>query len=254
MLTAVSTEVVSGLDRHGRSAFDYALRPKFCFRRFLINGPDERQNIHHLITSLLEYGADPLYVNSAGESTLYCAVRWSDPTYIDTILGHTFIQEEIPKCNPQQLCGSFAWNCLRRAVYTPHGWYFHRLHRVIEDNIFVKEMFQWSPDGLTILHECAFVAEEIGLTVAKIIFQHSEFQASETTNRLLNMRCRQDGQRGRLTPFQLAVLLGKIQTRRSLDCAWDRSAMWHRWNAFSGIPFEISALEYRGNSSVFDIE
>ena len=188
-------------DRLGQSPLSYALQPVSLIERALLGNPDPIQsNMAWTISMLLHHGADPWIVNEVGESALYCGTKCNS---VHT--AHRILQESDASRSATARSGPNRWSPLRRALYSQDTRIFHQTCFCLQSSDDVSSLVdEVSPDGLTLLHECAFLPGTSGALHAKKL--RSALQTSENRWENLEKRLSARGQRPALTPFQLAVL------------------------------------------------
>ena len=195
-------EVLQVVDSHGLTCIAYALKPTFLLDRTLINQGSDA-GLSNTLNVLLRYRVDIHAVNTYGESAIYSTIKLQDNTSVrrvcDAIYNRCNLASDIiGESGPNQ------WSPLRRALYANEIGVFHSLITKVTHGAKTK-IAHGSKDGLTLLHELAFLPTDSGISFAQCLSDMGYLPD------LIHRRTSTYMQRSSLTPFQLAVLLQKFK-------------------------------------------
>ncbi|KAE8370611.1 hypothetical protein BDV27DRAFT_35498 [Aspergillus caelatus] len=198
-------------DRHGQSPLSSALQPHFALERRLLHLAPGRMILQELIDLFATNGADISFVNQSGENMLYCAVREGFLEGVETVLGWSTEQLAIKSLITIRT-GPNRWSSLRRALYATDIKIIKAIFRCLAP----EELYEIlegdrSPDGLTLLHELAFLPESTALDIARLVVSKLN-ESNRSLQGCVEMpRMSDRGSRPNLTAFQLAVLCRKSE-------------------------------------------
>lgn len=213
-------------DSTGKSPLAYALGMEFAVERSLIQIQARGALTRVLDLLCKHYQADPAYVGSLGENALYYSVRQGTSRTTTELVQWLNDNEPDPLNYVTCKTGQNRWSALRRAVYSGNPDVLGSLC----DSIPVEKLrllfTDWSPDGLSIMHELAFCPgnDNVPVQFAAVLQKYRKLSVSSrrrtsSRSRAPSIRQKQQWQllrtrprytRPPLTPFQLAVLCQKI--------------------------------------------
>jgi ankyrin repeat protein len=206
------SRVVLKLDTKGNSALWYALQPINALDR-LVHDTFHREGESRTLKHLIDKHADMDYVNSLGETALYAAVRAGAQSCIE------FLVENYKPRTQKMLhltSGPQRLSPFRRAIYANSSEIFQCLLHNAKDYDWDEDI---SPDGMTLLHECCFAPESVGVIIAELLLAELQrdcpdadcSECRKAKKKILNKR----GKSYALTPLQLAVLCNKAELART---------------------------------------
>ena len=160
------------------------------------------------IAKLLQHGVDPWLINENGESAVYCSCKSGSGFEMYKVL-----QRADASVLDTTSSGPNRWSPLRRSLYSQDTRIFHEIcYRIQKQPEFDALINEISPDGLSLLHECAFLPGEAGVIHARTLKVALRNQRAEILEKRLSAR----GQRPALTPFQLAVICHNFELAKVL--------------------------------------
>lgn len=192
-------------DSHGQSPLSYCLQHMSPVERALLGHTEARQdNMTWVMSMLLHHGTDPSVINDANESALYLCSKYNHRIAVLQFLYSLLPQEDslamtIAKSGPNR------WSPLRRALYSRNTSMLRYISSWLSQLSIAESLVDdVSPDGLTLLHECAFLSGDSGVIQAKTL--RSILYSYQVSWEGVETRLSERGRRAALTSFQLAVL------------------------------------------------
>ncbi|KAH7066074.1 hypothetical protein BKA63DRAFT_453614 [Paraphoma chrysanthemicola] len=209
LLKDLPTEALMRFDLDGRSPLACGIQHTNLFARLLFTTDDDNA-FKKILRTISNQNHDLTRLNIVlenGESAVYYSVKSEN-------IGRELIEifwiwnwDDISSNVIPSPTGPNGWSAFRRALYCKSTSAFELLCSGIGPEVFRAIICEVSLDGLSMLHELAFLPDRLAVSFFQSMVDH----AKRHNVRLVQSRLRPRGSRPRMTPFQLAVICGNIE-------------------------------------------
>ena len=197
-------------DSSGRAPLAHAIDYSMLLERQLIN-TDPMDGLIRTLRILLNFNGTDRRKSAAtrqNESPLYYALKTGQVS----IFYSKDIFKLFHRYSLLEPTGPNRWSAHRRALYSSDAYVCHQLgiyHSQYPNGGGIME--EYSPDGLSMLHELAFISPSNSVRILR-----NMLRSYTISGRQMDARLRPRSGRPALTPFQLAVLCGNTELADAL--------------------------------------